>query len=86
MGAPVSDDANDEAKAVELSEEEMRERMAQRLEELRLEHRRLDAEIDAARETGVVDMLKLGRMKKIKLAMRDQIVWLENQLTPDIIA
>ena len=86
-GRGVSDETLDETTdETELSEEEMRERMAQRLDELRVEHRRLDAEIDAARETGVVDMLKLGRMKKIKLAMKDQIVWLENQLTPDIIA
>ena len=74
---PVNDD---------LSEEEMTERMLARLEELRVEHRRIDTEIDALRENGTVDMLKIRRMKKIKLAMRDQIVWLENQLTPDIIA
>ena len=78
---PADEPANDAP-----SDDEIRERMAERLAELRAEHRRLDAEIDAARETGVVDMLKLGRMKKIKLSMRDQIVWLENQLTPDIIA
>ena len=70
----------------DLSEEEMQAKMAERLAELRVEHRRLDQEIDAARETGVVDVLKIQRMKKIKLSMRDQIAWLENQLTPDIIA
>jgi hypothetical protein len=70
----------------ELSEEEMIERMQMRLDELRNEHRRLDQEIDAARMNGTVDMLKISRMKKIKLAMKDQIVWLENQVTPDIIA
>ena len=70
----------------ELSEEDLQALMAARLEELRLEHRRLDTEIDAARENGLVDMVALQRMKKVKLAMRDQIAWLENQLTPDIIA
>ena len=56
------------------------------LESLRKEHRSLDAEIIALREMGAVDMLKIGRMKKIKLSIKDQITYLENQLTPDIIA
>ena len=60
--------------------------MRERLDELRREHRALDREIDAARETGLMDMLALTRMKKSKLRMRDQIAWLEGQLTPDIIA
>jgi len=72
--------------STELTEEEMLARMQLRLNELRDEHRRLDSEIEAARMNGTVDMLKISRMKKIKLAMKDQIVWLENQLTPDIIA
>ena len=37
-------------------------------------------------ETGVNDMLKIKRMKKVKLAMKDKIAFLENQITPDIIA
>jgi len=56
------------------------------LETLRAEHRSLDAEIIALRETGALDMLKIGRMKKIKLSIKDQITYIENQLTPDIIA
>jgi len=56
------------------------------LKSLRSEHRSLDTEIVALRETGAVDMLKIGRMKKIKLSIKDQITYLENQLTPDIIA
>lgn len=56
------------------------------LEKLKSEHRRIDAEIDAMVETGVGDMLKIKRMKKIKLSIKDQIVYLENQATPDIIA
>ncbi len=56
------------------------------LKKLREEHRRIDQEITALQETGVTDMLKIRRMKKIKLSMRDQIQYLENQLTPDIIA
>jgi len=37
-------------------------------------------------ETGVMDMLKIKRMKKIKLTMKDKITFIENQITPDIIA
>jgi len=34
----------------------------------------------------VADMLKVRRMKKIKLSLKDQITFIENQITPDIIA
>jgi len=33
-----------------------------------------------------MDMLKLKRMKKAKLSVKDQIAYLENMLTPDILA
>ncbi|WP_298918327.1 DUF465 domain-containing protein [uncultured Algimonas sp.] len=56
------------------------------LDHLKQEHRRIDQEIGALIETGVADMLKVRRMKKIKLSIKDQIAYLENQLTPDIIA
>ena len=62
------------------------EQMREELDRLRLEHRRIDHEILALIETGVNDILKIRRMKKVKLAMKDRIVYLENQLTPDIIA
>ena len=35
---------------------------------------------------GVVCSLTLGRMKKQKLALKDHIARLEDELTPDIIA
>jgi len=35
---------------------------------------------------GAVDMLKIGRMKKIKLRLKDRIARIEDLLTPDIIA
>lgn len=60
--------------------------MHERLNWLREEHRRIDSEIAALVETGVTDVTKIRRMKKIKLSMKDQIAYLENQLTPDIIA
>ena len=57
-----------------------------RLLGLRLEHRDLDAAIDALRATGSSDQLQLARLKKRKLLMRDEIHMLEDQLIPDIIA
>lgn len=56
------------------------------LTRLKTEHRAVDNEIKAIAETGVLDMLKVRRMKKIKLAMKDKIAFIENQITPDIIA
>ncbi len=56
------------------------------LKRLRTEHRAIDNELKAISETGVTDMLKMRRMKKVKLAMKDRISFLENQITPDIIA
>lgn len=60
--------------------------LRQELQQLREKHRQLDTEIHALRETGAVDMLKLGRMKKIKLHLKDRIAAIEDSLTPDIIA
>ena len=57
-----------------------------RLEALRLEHRDLDAAIDALREAGSPDQIRLARMKKRKLCLRDEIAAIESQLIPDIIA
>ena len=60
--------------------------MGSLLERLKKEHRSVDLEIKAMIETGVLDVLKIKRMKKIKLAMKDKITFIENQITPDIIA
>ncbi len=56
------------------------------LAQLKTDHRRIDAEISALRDTGAVDMLKIGRMKKIKLILKDKIANIQDRLTPDIIA
>ena len=79
----MSDDFEANADAIEEPETE---EPAALLETLKLEHRRIDTEIKAMIETGVSDMLKIGRMKKVKLALKDKITYLENQITPDIIA
>jgi len=65
-----------------VSEEEMRKR----LEMLRIEHRDLDAAIDALTAAGATDQLQLARLKKRKLKLKDQIALLEDYLIPDIIA
>ncbi|USU05911.1 DUF465 domain-containing protein [Sphingomonadaceae bacterium OTU29MARTA1] len=57
-----------------------------RLDLLRIEHRDLDAAIDALALTGVPDQLQIARLKKRKLRLRDEIANCEDQLIPDIIA
>jgi len=57
-----------------------------KLEELRVEHRDLDAAIQKLSETAPFDQLQIQRFKKRKLALKDQITRLESQLLPDIIA
>jgi hypothetical protein len=56
------------------------------VERLRLEHRDLEAAIDALTAVGASDQLQIQRLKKRKLSLRDRIVFLEDQITPDIIA
>ena len=46
---------------------------------------RLDA-IEAIVATGAGDQLQIQRLKKRKLALRDRIAFIEDNLTPDIIA
>jgi hypothetical protein len=53
---------------------------------LREQHQDLDAAVAALEGQPSPDMIQIMRLKKRKLALRDQIVALENQLTPDIIA
>lgn len=57
-----------------------------RLGELRQEHRALDSAIAALQEKTAGDTLQLVRLKRTKLVLRDQIQWIEDRLTPDIIA
>ena len=56
------------------------------LEHLRQEHRDLDAAIEALTHLGSADRLQVQRLKKRKLSLRDRISFLDDQLTPDIIA
>ncbi len=67
----------------ELNFEEM---LCIRLEVMRREHRDLDEAVRALESGGRADQLTLRRLKKQKLALKDQIVRIEDQLIPDIIA
>lgn len=60
--------------------------MRKRLAVLKVEHRDLDAAIDALTLAGAQDQLQIARLKKRKLALKDQIAMLEDYLVPDIIA
>ncbi len=57
-----------------------------RLEVLKREHRDLDDAIAALEATGRSDPLSVRRLKKKKLALKDQIAAIEDELFPDIIA
>ena len=57
-----------------------------RLEVLKREHRDLDEAIHALEERGSSDMLTIRRLKKQKLALKDRIAVIEDQILPDIIA
>jgi hypothetical protein len=63
-------------------EQEFREQLARLLQE----HRDLDAAIAALQDSPGSDMLQVQRLKKRKLFLRDRISFIEDQLTPDIIA
>ena len=57
-----------------------------RLIELKQEHRDLDLAIAALVGTPLHDELRLKRLKKRKLLLKDQIAFLDSQLDPDISA
>ncbi len=57
-----------------------------RIEALKLEHRDLDDAIHRLSEDACVDQLRLRRMKKRKLYLKDLMIFLGNRLVPDIDA
>jgi hypothetical protein len=59
---------------------------AARLAHLRMEHRDLDAAIEALRSLSAPDQLQLARLKKRKLRLKDEIAAIEDMMIPDIIA
>ena len=57
-----------------------------RIKELKDQHRKLDAEIEQLAGETDFDQIKLQRLKKEKLALKDQISKIEAGEVPDIIA
>ena len=68
-----------------ITDEDERE-LETELARLQQEHRDLDAAIDALHQSPAPDLLRLQRLKKRKLQLRDRIAFIEDQITPDIIA
>lgn len=66
----------------EAEEQSLRSALAALIEE----HRDLDAAIATMAERGPADQLRMTRLKKRKLQLRDQIASIEDQLLPNIIA
>ncbi len=58
----------------------------QKIAELEAEHRELDENIAQLIETGTLDELKIKRLKKRKLLIKDMLICFENMLIPDIDA
>ncbi|MDJ0739186.1 MAG: DUF465 domain-containing protein [Gammaproteobacteria bacterium] len=66
----------------ELSDDELRARLT----ELRIEHRDLDEAITGLADSVHVDQLRLRRLKKRKLLLKDSIARIESMLIPDMDA
>lgn len=62
------------------------EAFKKKLSELKKEHRRLDSKIARLADSQSFNQLEIQRLKKRKLALKDRINKIENQLLPDIIA
>lgn len=57
-----------------------------RLRELRVTHRDLDSLIDNLSDDPMVDQLRIRRLKKRRLILKDMIATLESELIPDMDA
>ncbi|MDD4617292.1 MAG: DUF465 domain-containing protein [Alphaproteobacteria bacterium] len=62
------------------------EKLQELLAQLKAEHRDLDDAITALSQRANPDMLQVQRLKKRKLVLRDEIIRVESELLPDIIA
>lgn len=65
---------------------EEQEELQKQLEELKTEHRDLDVVIQQLSEATPIDIMRLQRLKKRKLFLKDSISKIESMLLPDIIA
>ncbi len=71
--------------APELTDEEIAA-IKKQLTELRLEHHDLDIIVERLIADGSVEELRIKRLKKRKLQLKDEIARLEDKLIPDILA
>ena len=60
--------------------------LIKQLKELEEEHRDLDQILIQLREKKTVDFAQIQRLKKRKLILKDRIIYLKNEIEPDIIA
>ncbi|MDG2321024.1 MAG: DUF465 domain-containing protein [Rhodospirillaceae bacterium] len=67
-------------------ENETQDQSRAKIAALELEHRDLDDVIFKLEAQGDFDQLRLSRLKKRKLSLKDQIAALRDKLLPDIIA
>ena len=68
------------------SEDDNQDQIVAQLHQLESEHRDLDDVIERLGDDKPFDQLKLQRLKKRKLALKDEIMKLRSQILPDIIA
>jgi hypothetical protein len=61
-----------------------KQRLLQAVAELKQEHRNLDITIQEMAEKVQQNQLKLGRLKRQKLKLKDAITKLESDLIPDL--
>jgi len=73
---------NDDEPYLSEDDEALRAELARLLQE----HADLDASIEALGHMPAPDQLMIARLKRKKLALRDDIVKLQDQILPDIIA
>ena len=66
--------------------EKNKEALRAALAELRAKHRELDDAIAAMTGESAFDQIEVQRLKKQKLKLKDEIIKIESQLLPDIIA
>ena len=71
--------------AAEITDDEI-ESLREVLAELQIEHRDQDEIIHRLSKETLIEELKIKRLKKRKLQLKDQITSLENKIIPDILA
>ena len=68
------------------TEDDNQNQIVAQLHQLETEHRDLDDVIERLGDDRPFDQLKLQRLKKRKLALKDEITKLRSQILPDIIS